>query len=59
LRETRGEIVPLRRRELWDEMTDEPKKATGQDLQDYRKSATGEHIALGTAMCSVHPVHPV
>ena len=39
-----------------------PKKAIGQDLQDlqdYRKSATGEHIAVGTAMCSVHPVHPV
>jgi hypothetical protein len=39
-----------------------PKKAIGQDLQDlqdYRKSATGEYIAVGTAMCSVHPVHPV
>jgi hypothetical protein len=40
-------------------MTDEPKKAIGQDLQDYTKSATGEYIAVGTAMCSVHPVHPV
>jgi hypothetical protein len=48
-----GEIFPQRRRELLSEMTPKPKKAIGQDLQDlqdYRKSATGEQRAAGTAL---------